>query len=845
MKFRISDLYNKKIGKKSSPETGKAVSGGADKDGQAGNGFLTDGQSFFREAADDVDAEYSRGGAGGPAGNAASRGTDDEDFPEVDLSAVDFSDEDFSVVYSEDFENPENTGSGTGSVTAASPEREGGAAAGDSEPVKKRPCSLRAMLTGYAVWAAVILIVCLLLELFLFNNGHWRTPRGGELTERSTVSGENRENPEDGQGSSDGFTISLGDGLEQTEYGTFLITDADKASLTLNNINAEIKNLYFNAVNPAAPDVHYSIKFTDSANADLRSLHDRAVITGVPESRYVLLHLNGTTRRLKISFEANEGEELHIAKIRLNVGVPLFFHIERVIFLWLIGMLLVIFGPRSWIYITRLDLGEGRQRFLVIAVLLINIVATASAAKAAEPSVWRELRDVRDYQEREYELYAEALLKGHTWLDIRPPRYLTRMRNPYDRFQRDDLAAQYDEKVLWDAAYYNGRYYVYFGIVPALISFVPYRLVTGRALPTWKAVRGMAVLFWLLTFYFVYVLVRKYFRKTSLGIYLLLSGTFALASGVIYLVTFPVVYSVPFIYGLVFTIAGLTLWLRSFDRNGTAHRWRMAAGSLLIALTLGCRPTMILTAALAFPIFWEQIRERKFFVPKKDSLLNTGAVILPFIPVGLMQMHLNSSRFGSPFDFGADYNLTVTDLTKKTFSIAKNIPALFQELFQPLHIEPRFPFITGIEVSTGYQGYMFIDKMIGGFFALNMLALFCFWIFRIRKKMSAQKVFGLAAFSFGLAVLLIELDVQIGGISQRYMIDYGWLLMLSAILALLTILDTTDRHGYYAYLKVILVLTVLCIGVNYLSVFSDGQAISVRNYNPVLFYKIQYLLMPM
>jgi hypothetical protein len=355
----------------------------------------------------------------------------------------------------------------------------------------------------------------------------------------------------------------------------------------------------------------------------------------------------------------------------------------------------------------------------------------------------------------------------------------------------------------------------------------------------------MSVLLWLASFYLIYVLVRKYFKKTSLGIYLLLAMTFVFAAGVIYLVTFPVVYSVPFIYGLVFSIAGLALWLRSFDRKGNPHRMRMAIGSLLIALTLGCRPTMILSVVLAFPVFWEQIRQGKFFIPKKDSLLNTGAVILPFIPVGLIQMSLNSARFGSPFDFGADYNLTVSDLTKKTYSIARNIPVLFQELVQPLHIEPQFPFITGVEVTTGFQGYMFKDKMIGGFFALNMLALFCFWIFRIRKKMRAQKVFGLAAVAFAIAALLVELDVQIGGISQRYMIDYGWLFMMTAILAILTILETTDKHGYFAYLKIILVLTVLCVGVNYLSVFSDGLAISVRRYNPELFYKIQYLLSPM
>ncbi len=721
-------------------------------------------------------------------------------------------------------------------------EAEGAEHSRDAEagtPERRVDTSVGTLLRGYAVWAVLVLAVCILLELVIFNYDHWGSPRGRELT-----AGFYEPAAEDGHEVKGDFLAVLGPGLELTEYGTFEITDNEKAYIELQEIHAEVENIYLHVIDPASAVVYYSVQYTDSANASLRELGERPLVSTVPESRYIRLHLTGMTRNMRICFHAENGEELHIRQIRLNVHEPLFIHPGRVAFLWLIGILLVIFGPRSWIYTTRLNLRQGRQRFLVAAVLVINIIATSWAGRAADPSVWREMRDERDYQEKEYELYADALLKGHTYLDIRPPRYLTKLRNPYDRLQRDSVAHQYDEKVLWDAAYYNGRYYVYFGIVPALLSFVPYRLVTGSPLPTWRAVLMMADLMWILSFWFVYILIRKYFSRTSFGIYLLLAGAFVPAAGVIYLAAFPVVYSVPFIYGLVFTMAGLCLWMRGFDRKGHVHRIRLAVGSLCIALTLGCRPTMILSVILAFPIFWEEIRKGRFFLPKKNSLLNTAAVILPFIPVGLLQMQLNKARFGSPFDFGADYNLTVSDLTKKTFSIAKNVPALFQELLQPLHIQPQFPFISEIEVATGYQGYMFTDKMIGGFFVLNLLALFCFWIFRIRKKMSAQKVFGLAAVSFALAVLLIELDVQIGGISQRYMIDYGWLLMLTSILAILTILENTDAHGYYAYLKVILVMAALCIGINYMSVFSDGQAISVRNYHPELFYRIQYLFTP-
>ena len=134
------------------------------------------------------------------------------------------------------------------------------------------------------------------------------------------------------------------------------------------------------------------------------------------------------TRVMRIYFNAEAGEEIHIRQIRLNVAEPIFMHAERIAFLWLLGMLLVIFGPRSWIYTTRLNLRESRQFILVVVILILNLTATTWAGKAADPSVWRELRDDRDYQEKEYELYAEALLQGHSYLDIRPPRALTSCR---------------------------------------------------------------------------------------------------------------------------------------------------------------------------------------------------------------------------------------------------------------------------------------------------------------------------------------------------------------------------------------------------------------------------------
>ena len=61
------------------------------------------------------------------------------------------------------------------------------------------------------------------------------------------------------------------------------------------------------------------------------------------------------------------------------------------------------------------------------------------------------------------------------------------MANPYDFFARRGLAASDGHQFIWDHAYFNGRYYCYFGVVPALLTFVPYQLITGHWMPTWVA----------------------------------------------------------------------------------------------------------------------------------------------------------------------------------------------------------------------------------------------------------------------------------------------------------------------------------------------------------------------
>ena len=69
---------------------------------------------------------------------------------------------------------------------------------------------------------------------------------------------------------------------------------------------------------------------------------------------------------------------------------------------------------------------------------------------------------------------------------------------------------------LWDVAYYNGRYYVYFGIVPCLLFQLPFEALTGiRDLPPALPMILLAWLYILAVFGFVKQATHRWFPQAS------------------------------------------------------------------------------------------------------------------------------------------------------------------------------------------------------------------------------------------------------------------------------------------------------------------------------------------
>jgi hypothetical protein len=73
-----------------------------------------------------------------------------------------------------------------------------------------------------------------------------------------------------------------------------------------------------------------------------------------------------------------------------------------------------------------------------------------------------------------HNLIADALLRGQAHLTVQPPRELLRLKDPYDPHANTKLRIDHG---LIDLSLYKGKLYAYFGPAPAILLFIPFRLL--------------------------------------------------------------------------------------------------------------------------------------------------------------------------------------------------------------------------------------------------------------------------------------------------------------------------------------------------------------------------------
>ena len=255
---------------------------------------------------------------------------------------------------------------------------------------------------------------------------------------------------------------------------------------------------------------------------------------------------------------------------------------------------------------------------------------------------WKEAYSFTGRKDDNYAQLARGFLAGHLAMAV-----------PVDpRLLSADLNVRRQANYRLDASLYHGKYYLYFGVVPAVFLYLPYIWLTGQDPGENIVVLVMVAAGFLLSWRLYREAQRRYFPALSpwLQAALLLLLAFGAITPILLMASG--FYEIP-IAGGYLCMAGL--WLSLFlawhsDRH--AVRWLALAG-MAAGLAVGCRPTCLLALPpLALALAW-QVRRR----PPGRRVALAAAAIAPLTLIGAALLAYNYGRFENPFEFGFHYQV--------------------------------------------------------------------------------------------------------------------------------------------------------------------------------------------
>lgn len=667
-----------------------------------------------------------------------------------------------------------------------------------------------------AIFALLAAAIILLLECFAFNLQFWSTLGAS----RDSVSALN----------------TLGPGLTRQKDGTLLVTDPTTAFLSTKAdgsspyVRLDSAESTFRFTSPSQVwglaqsgqnTQGTQSKVDKQSKPALTAFHIRVdaegqasavhlVATAVSRSCYLRIPRLAPSPRstdIKVWVDEPAGTQVDIAAVHANVRVPFHASWGRVAAMFVLVALIALWMPTSVLWQRRLDTSSVWQRLAFAAFILVvgayALVSMVQSIAASTPSAAFRQPGAYTYDFHQYGHLADSLLHGQTTLDLPVPQGLKDAANPYDPQTRETMLRNGVTPIYWDYALYRGHWYSYFGMLPALLLFAPYRLLTslfvpgGLILPADAAVAFLLFLFTLFGSLLVIRLLKRLNPKTSLATVSMAIAFLLLGSQVGYLAFRMNFYSVPFAASLALSLMGLWFWSGSSlphrhtlaIGSAPALSWpHLAAGSLCIAANFGCRPTFALVSLLAFPIFWPQIRAIFAKSPatqqsrKHKTIAGAlASILLPALIVVVPLCFYNAIRFGSPLNFGDRYQLTVADMTHYRNSPANLLPMLGYYLLLPLRISNDFPFLS---ISpTPLAAWCYKEPLVGGLFMLcpALLLIVLLLLPAVRRRIRRADLLRVVYTALPLALLLLLVDILKGGIGWRYMVDFGWLVALSAI----------------------------------------------------------------
>lgn len=683
----------------------------------------------------------------------------------------------------------------------------------------------------------IVAIIFILIEIFIFNINSFKTIGKKQVCV-------NKEN------------IVLND-IEKID-DKYLIK-SDCASIEIKNIDMPIETIYADfyetkSINTKIEEaekmedikigISFKLYYTDESTAGYETNHtmNRRDITVVPtyeRSKYIPCNFIGNVRNLKIEFNDMENQEIIINNIILNKQIPfsLYNSLIRFSIMFLLYCSIVYLFNDKWMnqYNNEDDIKTIKVKncikiFFMILMMMIfyNNVCDNKIFLVND-----------DYY---CTSFIDSLSEGKFYLNEKPSQELISLKNPYDFSQRKDIES------LWDVVLYNNKYYIYFGILPALLILLPIKILFNCYINGVVVLLLFNILSIIISCDLIFLIIKKWFKTIPNNLTCLFCIFFLFSSKMLWITARPEFYEMIISVAYFFIISGIFFIIKSnlITKDENLNYKYLSLGCVFLALSVACRPTALFVSLLILPslivLLYNAIKNYK--TNKKELFKFIYCCALPYIIVGVFLMIYNYIRFNNPFDFGASHQLTVTDMHYMKFSISRITIGIYSFLFSVPIIIPEFPFIYSNDILPYYQGMYYNGAIGNGVFTMGILPFVLFLLPYLYKHIKTynKKMLNFILSCIVIGLLLLCFTASFAGNAGRYAMDFAWLFNIATILILCFIYEKIIDNDVAKsiYLRIILFCVLISSTMSYFMAFTGENGL-MAVFNIKRFYDLKYL----
>jgi hypothetical protein len=308
-----------------------------------------------------------------------------------------------------------------------------------------------------------------------------------------------------------------------------------------------------------------------------------------------------------------------------------------------------------------------------------------------------------------YSWLADAFLHGQTSLLIKPDPGLLSLPDPYD----PGANGEYRLRGYHDALLYQGKFYLSWGPVPALL-LAPLKWITqddtiNDAYLVFAFAVGLSIFSALL----ILALWRRLFFDLpwwAITPGILVAG---LSTPIPFLLGRPAIYEAAIASGQCFLIGGIYWAFTAFESERLSV-WKLLLAGICWTFAVGSRVSLVFAVVmLSAMVVWRIWRKEATGSASRMSVRAFASFGAPLVFGAISLALYNYVRFGSWSEIGIQYQLAghnIRAMYSHVTSTAYILPNLFSYLLRPVSFDSVFPFVYARAGNDPYSFPRFISK---------------------------------------------------------------------------------------------------------------------------------------